>query len=277
MKSVEKYNFELYPLTPIFIGSNDSWEPNEYLLRDGRIVKVKIDRVLKRIYQRSEEEVNEFARASAADLPRAVEILRNELQEGDIQETYPLKNGFERAYQEKLASSSEILTVNLPCRHATESYIPGSSLKGAIRTALYALIGQESNHPPEKKVFGYKYPFDDPFKRFRISDVNVDNDKFGLRTLQRFNIKDNKPGGPDSYAICVNGLIDDADQDPAEVSSLPEHPELKLSGDVEFVTNFSKMAEHLNVQSIINATREFSRNIMEYEKTRPVVGKWYSR
>jgi CRISPR/Cas system CSM-associated protein Csm5 (group 7 of RAMP superfamily) len=278
MKSIDQFEFELYPLTPIFIGSDDLWEPNEYLVRDGKVVKVKIDRMLQDMYERSEQEVEEFAEASASDPEKAVSILEDKVTDEYIQESYPLMNGFEETYREKLKTSVEILSIQLPTRYRRDVYIPGTSLKGTIRTALYALMGQEKNHPSEGELFGYDYPFNDPFKRFKISDVPAKDDMLGLRTLERTNIKENKPGAPESYAITINGLINDPNEDPAEqLNDLPDRSDLRLMGDVQFVNHFEEMSEQLNVKSLIDATSEFSRSIIEYEKEKPIVGEWYSR
>jgi len=287
MKSVESYKFELYPLTTLFIGSQEAWEPYEYVLKDGHIVKVKTTQLLNRLASRSMSEVESYTNAAASQPVDAVAMIDREvLQDGTlVEEAFPAPADFASAYAEKIRTSVDVLAIRMPCRHRSNAYIPGSSLKGSIRTAFYALMGNALGYPSEAEVFGYgtgegysRTMFNDPFKRFKISDVPVPHRMLGLKTISQFNIKLNKPGAPDSYAVCVGGLMSNFNDDPlALIPTLPHRGELKLEGDVKFVTYFEEMKDKLNVPGIMHATRTFSRGIVEYEMKQPLVGPWYQR
>ena len=64
-------------------------------------------------------------------------------------------------------------------------YIPGSSIKGAIRTALMSAKNEQKHSgndsyqkgtDVEKKLYGYKNPTEDPFKALKLCDALAEND-----------------------------------------------------------------------------------------------------
>lgn len=64
-------------------------------------------------------------------------------------------------------------------------YIPGSSIKGAIRTALISLKNKQKHSgndsyqkgtDVEKKLYGYENPTEDPFKALKLCDALAEND-----------------------------------------------------------------------------------------------------
>ncbi len=87
MKSIESYKFEMYPLTTLFIGSQEAWEPYEYILKDGKVVKFKSGKLLDRLNSRSLADVERFAAAAASQPVEAVAVLDKEFSPDLVEES----------------------------------------------------------------------------------------------------------------------------------------------------------------------------------------------
>ena len=59
------------------------------------------------------------------------------------------------------------------------AYIPGSSIKGAIRTALLEFCRVNDQQIDQKDIFNYQETFEDPLVNLKLSDaIGKDVDKF---------------------------------------------------------------------------------------------------
>lgn len=185
MTELRKYQFTLITIAPVHIGDGDYYNQKEYIFEDGYYYFPDMGKVYQAIEKRGEQAVSlfeEFLLQQSNNYRkfRLVNIL-NELgvRERNF-EGYKIKaTGFERD-RETRGDSGLINNVDSFMKNQfNEPYIPGSSLKGAIRTILVneyfkkdnVIKGQNRNPQAIPWGAGRKNERpDDIFHNIRVSD-----------------------------------------------------------------------------------------------------------
>lgn len=178
---MRRHRLRLTPLTPIHIGTGEEFGPLEYCLRtipgSGRSEYARFD--LNRLMAR-------LARAEPAlaarisdhnDLRAIVADVHTALRDEDVLYRTAVTPDFADRYRSKLADPGNQLLVGAMARDALTGgpMIPGSSLKGAIRTALVSRWGRDKKpdgfRPDETQLIGNRGPQDDPLRALRLADT----------------------------------------------------------------------------------------------------------
>ncbi len=177
----ESYPIALTPLTPIHIGDGSQLEAYEYTVVKDRFYRVSLDRLLTRLTPPEREQLNRHIERDLVGLRRFVrEHFSPEISEYSA----AASPQFQQVYEEKLGQSQNQLIVFPFLRTMGKPLIPGSSLKGALRTAILdrlitsPISGQEYADTLEAQTLGYmgdrrpNIP-EDPLKGLRIADVSL--------------------------------------------------------------------------------------------------------
>jgi len=156
-------------------------EAYEYTVVKERFYRVSLDRLLARLAPPEREQLNRYIERDLVGLRRFV----REHFSPDIAEYHAAASPrFQRVYEEKLSQSQNQLIVFPFLRTMGRPLIPGSSLKGALRTAILDRLisapipNNESADTLEAWTLGYmgdrrpNIP-DDPLKGLRIADVSL--------------------------------------------------------------------------------------------------------
>jgi len=131
------YHFKAQALTPIHIGCGREIDPAEFLIKDGKLVQFNTAQVIKNLS--SEEKARFAAFTDRADLKEIQNFLRTHL---DINRhsisTVDAASKFINEYMIKASNPDNRFQVSMMPRnpHTGRVYVPGSSIKGAIRTAV---------------------------------------------------------------------------------------------------------------------------------------------
>ncbi len=182
-----EWRYELTPLTPLHIAAGDTIEPFEYVVHDGRLYKFDPEVFLLAL---TPAEQDEFVEVAGKNLLKARQLLsaRADVIKQIAEYSVPASAIAVAYYEQRLSNPQSDLSIGVFIRTNRRAYIPGSSLKGALRTALlYARAGKpiverraelfeaETFEYTRQRRDGSKYPsvVDDPFKYFKISDGNV--------------------------------------------------------------------------------------------------------
>jgi len=166
--------FALTPLTPLHIGAGEALEAYEYVAIDSRLYSFSPERVLGKLSQSEREEFVNLLGTNLGELHRFLRG-RKELVAAQANYTIPITDEAQRLYAERLHNPRSDLTIYPFIKTGYKPFIPGSSLKGAIRTAiLYAKarhpITEYNSRRLEQEALGYNKITDDPFKNFKLSD-----------------------------------------------------------------------------------------------------------
>ena len=196
MSRIEKKKFRLRPLSPIHIGSNTVIEPYEYFVKDNVLYKVNMEKVLqidkaRRVLKEKSFSLKELRKGLYEVYEeKYLSSELNQIIEYQIPVTPKIQSEFNAGINNpgKIGQQEILLLLRNP-----RPYIPASSIKGAIRTAvLNELVQSRENCRPVRKAKDlehcildaqrydnrkqrYKNEFSkDPFQYLRLPDVEVE-------------------------------------------------------------------------------------------------------
>lgn len=179
---MKKYRLKGTILSPLHIGTGSQTEPFDYVIRNGRLCRISLEDFL---YQLSEEKREIFEDiVTSGNLNRIRKYIIEEINlEKYLAYSVEVTEEIERLYLTKIADIQNQLLIDPFIRTGGENkpYIPGSSIKGAIRTALISHIAQHSNlsQPKgyreelefESRLLGYTgRGKNDPFRGIKVTD-----------------------------------------------------------------------------------------------------------
>jgi CRISPR-associated protein Csm5 len=193
---MSEWRYELTPLTPLHIAAGDTIEPFEYVIYEGRLYKFDTEAFLLAL---TPDEQNRFVDLAGTNLIEARKFLseRGDLVKQIAEYSVPVSTTAAAYYEQRLSNPQSDLSIGVFIRTNHRAYIPGSSLKGALRTALLyqrtpkPIYGNDARKI-EAKFFHYENPGDDPFKYFKISDSNV---RDGMTQLMAVNVNTKRADG----------------------------------------------------------------------------------
>lgn len=204
--------FKLETITSVNIGSGDIFSPySDYIYDNGYVYYIDHDLLIKELWKKenSEELIDQF-----------VQVVNNQAK-GNLQERFNLKNflveanlNYRKFVLQKIAVDAVIREeIQLNIKTGIQPYIPGSSLKGAIRTSLicYLYSGEEKGLKNKKNYIGEdilgKYS-DDVLKHLMISDTQpFQEDALGIERFNRFNLENKKVTIPVVKEVIKEGSI----------------------------------------------------------------------
>lgn len=174
---------KLQILSPVHIGTGYEIPPYEYVVKGEFFHRIDLSGFLssftpamRTAFDKAINDTNPtFVRKFIAD---NIDLNKFTLYKCIVQED------FEDAYESKMNDVRNQLLVNEMPRQLNDyrAYIPGSSIKGAIRTAVVSELAKENNVQSvqneryfENDLFGYKDAKEDPFRCIKISDAPLEN------------------------------------------------------------------------------------------------------
>lgn len=195
-------NLTLTHISPIHIGAGQDLDPTEYVIHDGILHRFTHLQMFQALPTHTLEALGELAQK--AQTPQDQLTLRGLIYQN--RETLAHHAPFQFLASQLLVQTYQN-TINKQAHSGNKSqnklellrhshnptdqkaYIPGSTLKGAIRTAITNPLAQQAGTRPdprakssdiEKQILNYKNVDDDPFKRLKISDAQSPH------TIQKF-------------------------------------------------------------------------------------------
>lgn len=190
-----KLNAEV--LTPIHIGDGSDLEPLEYVIADGHLYQIDTGSFLSSLSQGAAAEMDTLLKG---EIERVTLVKIRKF----IQEHFKPDAGFlwkssvtptvARIYKERFGAPENQMLVNPFIRNHNTPFIPGSSLKGAIRTALLNQWSNELKKPSDERnsrlteaeilksvAIGRDNRLrpnmdKDPFKALRVEDISLPED-----------------------------------------------------------------------------------------------------
>ena len=130
MNVAKKYNVKLIPLTDIYIGSGKDIEAYEYTVKDKYMYRIDMSEVFDKMNDSEKENFYKILQENNFFNIRS--WIYNNYKE-------KVSSDFEKYYKEKLDDKSQEnsqLSISEFIGYNNKKYIPGSSIKGALRTAF---------------------------------------------------------------------------------------------------------------------------------------------
>ncbi len=134
-----------WAVTPVHIGGGQQWTKQDYVIQDGQLCRIDPARIVAGM---GEARRRQFEQAvDRGDLQAADRILKEAVRDADILERIPLGPASHEALKEAQTNPRRWGEVTPFIRTGDRPFIPGSSIKGAIRTALLSATVAEKGVP----------------------------------------------------------------------------------------------------------------------------------
>lgn len=239
---INKIEIILTPLTPIHIGNGREILPYEYIIKDEYMYKFDMMDIYSNLNENEKIVFLDYAEKDIIALRSFIsEIYREDL---GFQYKVEVCEEIANLYKQKINGSKHIneensLIINEFINTIQKTYIPGSSLKGAIRSAYLYELGDN------KKVFDYriiknnkgridgkseswkyekyevellechnnnnkKEPKKDPFKSVKVSDSSTVDDALRVSDVNIYTYKykeDTLKKGVPFYSLCTKSFL----------------------------------------------------------------------
>jgi len=208
----------LHLLSPVHIGTGEELDPFSYVIRDNYLHLVDTGRWAAESKEAAllEKTISTSGFAAVRSwISRNIDtslysIGRIEIRSKSLLDTY-------RYSIERQDARNQVLVSPLPRGAANgKAYIPGSSLKGAVRTALANAFVQAAGVKSEdggrkrpdynEKIFGTIRQ--DPLRNLKFRDVPLPQDATVIFEAREFSMKPDKRPTPKGYYEAASGTVD---------------------------------------------------------------------
>ncbi len=202
---LELYPVNIHVLSPIHIGTGQELDPFTYVIRDNNLLLIDLIKWIEDYPQQEElhrmmdsdsfAEIRSFI-AEHID-PDSVTLGRIPIESSGLLSTY---NRVIKARDPRNQLLIDSMTRN-EISHV--AYIPGSSIKGSIRTAIAnhfveaAGVTQKNKRDYNEKIFGKINK--DPMKNLKLSDVSLDDFGSVIVEAEEYSLKEGKSQTPKGY------------------------------------------------------------------------------
>jgi len=188
---MKSYKLHGQILTPLHIGDGTELDPYDYVVRD-RFYKINLAKFL---YDLSAPQKEQFNAIPYSDIKEFREFIRENIDlQRHAEYCADISPEARELYDDKIDDPRNQLLISPFIRSLNRPYIPGSSLKGAIRTAiLFALTRDKPRerdaHKLEAQVlkclnrWGYLDPSTDPFRAIKLSDSPLPEDSIQVERV----------------------------------------------------------------------------------------------
>lgn len=276
-KTIDRYYLQIQALTPIHIGSGEEVMPYEYIIDDqGKYYRIDLFELLNIL---PPEKRKELVDVMEKDLVKLRASIAEYNWKSSVVYQGKASNIFISEYRKHIKRIDNNLAVQELINSKMRPYIPGSSLKGAFRTAYLHKYGKNINYnisrnrkgfftvrnnkriaqEIEKRSLNYSNFFEDPFQTVKISDSSLNIDNIEIHKIISLNVsKDNSSGIP-YYQETISGLIS---------SNVEENIDVELSIDLARQNyNYQKnsVTHSITAEDLLKATKYFSKKMIEKE------------
>ena len=200
-------------LSPLHIGTGKEIEPLDYIITGERLYRLSFERF---VTDMTESERLAFEgildKGNLLETRKYVEehinVERNTLYSTEVSPQ------IRSLYHTKKGDIQNQLLINpfIRTEGAYVPIVPGSSIKGAIRTAVISKLASSSGLPKpkdfreenefESAVLGYKDGKDDPFRGIKTRDKILENDSTIIREIRNVSKKNGRLQSNDMQIIC---------------------------------------------------------------------------
>jgi CRISPR-associated protein Csm5 len=246
-------------LTPVHIGSGEMIDPYEYVITD-KLYKINLWKFISSL---NFEDKETFLKISSSDMIETRKFIKEKADLSNVTEySMNAQRSVHNIYTNKIGDENNSLSIQTCIKTLDRPYIPGSSVKGPIRTAL---LFSMADKPIEKAwriqqdVFNYKNAQDDPFRTLSISDsIPIDMDNMLIFPVKPYakNKNKNYKFEESGYIIIVEGTNSYYTGKPVTISQYIAFDN-KLQKEKNFID--------INPKNIASSCNEFYGRVIEEE------------
>lgn len=219
MSQLERLGVNLYILSPIHVGTDQELDPFSYVIKNRSLLLIDFIKWMENFPNK--EELHERMNSDNFVALRAF-IAENFDDDSSVQNSIPVESTevlatYHKAIYDKASQNQALINFMTRNEITRIPYIPGSSIKGAIRTAIanqfVKIAGVTSKNKKKiykpklepdynEKIFGH--PTDDPMKNLKVSDVSLDKFGSAIYEAKEHSFKESStPKGSYEAAVCL--------------------------------------------------------------------------
>ena len=281
----ETFKIKAEILTPVHIGDGTELEPLEYVIKD-RFYKVNLEEWLSTL---SGEKAEKFKRLTGSDYAQVSTLtaLRRFVRDNIDVDKYTewvadVSDAVRKRYEERFDAPENQLPMSPFIRTGNRPFLPGSSIKGAIRTAylnvlrkgmgalnkkkradlvegelLKAIIPGKEGKPP-------RFAIDrDPFRAIKVKDIFLPENSTFFAEIINHNKDRTNCIKPTSIQILSEVTY-------ARLIGKPVSFELELSIDKKVLSHqgsgINRMHKEITAEILLKASDSFYRNALKEER-----------
>ena len=230
----EVHRLFLVPLTPIHVGGGEEAKllPENYRLRNGMVERLNLRSVLTRM---SDGEREQWLKNMGRDVQSAIPHIQARADDGDILERIEISPESEEEISSKGQDGLRLNQIDAFFRSAGQPTIPGTSIKGALRTAWAAYcagkfstqqrlpdlqewrnvltLKQRAQYAARsiEDIFNLKSDQhtqdSDPFRDLSVADVGLPVEATRIDRVKSWKRNRGKRSGEDGYGFSKSGQI----------------------------------------------------------------------
>jgi CRISPR-associated protein Csm5 len=244
----------LETLTPVHIGSGESIEPYEYVISD-KFYRINLGKFISSLDVKDRDT---FLKLSSSDMIQTRKFIKEKANLPSVTEySMNVDSEVREIYENKMDDPNNQLSIQIFIKTSSRPFIPGSSVKGAIRTALLFSMADKpikDTHDIEKNVFKFENPKDDPFRVLKISDsLPVNLSDMIVYTVKTYAKKDKFAAS--GYNILIEGTNSDYTD-----------KTVRISHDINIDRELNKQNKFdINIDKITSSCNEFYQNVIQSE------------
>lgn len=295
---MKRYTVTITPLTTLHIGTGNEFGPLEYTIirfEDGgepEYWRFSTDNIIASLNKQLKDKIMKLIERN--DLESIASLLDENIQENQILYSSPTTLSLEEKFgNNRFTPQNQLLVAEMiRTPNSFKPLIPGSSLKGSIRTAFVSEFAKKYPHRADKAfnrsekinkdgtVYGYdgaKFERalleyhdakEDPFRAVAISDCVIEGDNNQL-VAEVFNFNPNKAKKSDAGGFVEIQMIKEQ-----ILGALPGgnaqgvcelNIQTKLLGIRNGVKDWSPIKEKITIEKIIKACNDFYKDKLKQE------------
>lgn len=181
-----KYKLFMTFYSPVHIGSGEELEPFEYIVKDNSLHRFSFEQFVAALTAEDREKLIRLQKEQKSSVLKDIRYFeRHRVTPGLYRESIPITASAAEIYENKFLEEANNMRMDTFIRTMGCPYVPGSSLKGVIRTAVLNLWAQQ-NHKDEFHILNAKsqnkdgkwkedIPMD-VFKYLKVPDIPLTKD-----------------------------------------------------------------------------------------------------
>lgn len=251
-------------VTPIHIGSGEEIDPFDYIVKQARLYRISIEKLIASMHP---SEIREME--SVIDSGDLIKLRTHIAQYPDLEKLSLFSTAVtpivEAMYGSNLENQDNQMLINMFLRSAEKPLVPGSSVKGAIRTAFLSTEANSKKIPfPkdyndikffESNLLEYRDAKNDPFRTVRLRDSFLKDEDTIVRQIINVKI--------DGSHI-ENNIPMTHEVSNSTITGKSVMFKNILSVD-ELINSTGYIKRKIGLEDIISSCRKFYRDKMEYE------------
>jgi CRISPR-associated protein Csm5 len=281
----ETKEFNLKVLSPIHIGTGEDMDPMDYVYKDNKLYRISSDTFFKIVEREGlkekiiEEDISKLnIKSIMAKLNYIFDVKKD-----DYIYFINIESELSKDFEKKYFNPDAQMGIGLTLRSGDDVIIPGSSIKGSIRTAFLNLLAERKNEVYDNRFQGrnlmlekvdekrlkelkdplkeLKDPINDPFKFVSVADVSVSNET-KIVSMIRYGSK--KSGIPVTKEIIVPDSKDNTKNNCLTIS-IKTNLRDRWNNNNNKILKLPKLRDELSnltLKGLLESTNKFYRDII---------------